>query len=146
MDRNATNLAELQKNKDQYCHDVEEFCAGINQRLGKNVLCVVPVGEASIALREKIVAGQAPGLKQQSELFNDDWRHPKLPLQILDSYCHFAVIYRRGPVGLPIPPELNRMKDVNAEEKDKLNRLLQQLAWDTVTHHPMTGLSAPPVH
>jgi hypothetical protein len=28
------------------------------------------------------------------------------------------------------------------EDKEKLNRLLQEIAWDTVSHHPMTGVQA----
>jgi hypothetical protein len=29
------------------------------------------------------------------------------------------------------------------EDKAKLNKLLQEIAWDTVTHHPLTGLMKP---
>lgn len=40
--------------------------------------------------------------------------------KLLSAYCHFSVVYRRTPVGLPIPP--------SAEIKDEaLNRLLQDL-------------------
>jgi hypothetical protein len=58
----------------------------------------------------------------------------------LVAYCHFAVIYRRTPVGLPIPLVLERAK--NPEWDAKLNRLLQELAWDAVTHHPLSGVKA----
>ncbi len=165
VNHNAADLAELRKNNDRYCHDIEEYCAGINKRLGKDVLFVVPVGNASIALREKIVAGQAPGLKKQWDLFRDNWGHPQVPLQVLDGYCHFAVIYRRSPVGLPVPEELAKYRRITTEtefrkpgwrpskeeleqaesltpeQTAQLNRLLQELAWDAVTHHPMTGLT-----
>ena len=58
---------------------------------------------AAVTLREKIVTGEAPGLKQQSDLFRDPWGHAQLPLQFLSSYCHYAVLYRNSPVGLPVP-------------------------------------------
>ena len=29
-----------------------------------------------------------------------------------------------------------------AEDREKLNRLLQELAWDAVTHHPLSGVKA----
>jgi hypothetical protein len=29
---------------------------------------------------------------------------------------------------------------ISQENKEKLNRLLQEIAWETVTHHPMTGV------
>jgi len=51
------------------------------------------------------------------------------------------VIYRKSPVGLPVPAVLTQSK-VPAQEREKLNRLLQELAWDAVTHHPLSGVSA----
>src|SRR5581483_11075579 len=98
VDHNATNLAELKKHNDDYCRDIENYCRSLNKELGKDVIFVVPVGEAATALREKIVAGEAPGLKVQWDLFRDTWGHAKAPLQLLSAYCHFAVIYRRNPV------------------------------------------------
>jgi len=138
VDHNATDVAELRKQQAHYDQDVEQYVRGINKRLGKDVLLVVPVGDAAVALREKIVAGKAPGLKAQWDLFSDNWGHPKVPLRVLDGYCHFAVIYRRSPVGLPAPKDLASDKDLI--EPDKLNRMLQELAWDAVTHHPLSGV------
>jgi hypothetical protein len=80
-----------------------------------------------IALREKIIAGQAPGLTQQEDLFTDELGHGKPPLQALVGYCNFAVIYRRSPVGLPVPVVLKRAK--LGDQEEKLNRLLQEMAW-----------------
>ena len=138
VDHNATKIEELRTQQSLYDHDVEDYVRGVNRRLGKDVVLIVPVGKAAVALREKIVADQAPGMKTQWDLFTDTWGHPQAPLRVLSAYCHFAVIYRRSPVGLSLPPDLARAH--NLDEKDKLNRLLQQLAWDAVTHHPMTGL------
>ena len=59
-------------------------------------------------------------------------------LQALAAYCHFAVIYRTSPVGLPLPAVLAKANNTAWDEK--LNRLLQELAWDAVTHHPLTGV------
>jgi hypothetical protein len=143
VDHNATNLAELKKHNDDYCRDIENYVRGLNKELGKDVVFVVPVGEASVALREKIVAGEAPGLKAQWDLFRDNWGHAKPPLQLLSGYCHFAVIYRRSPVGLPVPSLLAKDESIPEKDKEKLNRLLQELAWDAVRNHPMTGVSRP---
>ena len=140
VDHNATMIEELRKQQSLYDHDMEDFVRGVNGRLGKDVVLIVPVGQATVALREKIVAGQAPGLKAQWDLFRDTWGHPQPPLQVLSGYCHFAVVYRRSPVGLPLPPELANAEDLN--DKEGLNRLLQELAWDAVTHNPLSGVSA----
>ena len=98
---------------------------------------MVPVGQAVLALREKIIAGAAPGLKTQEDLFTDAIGHARPPLAALAAYCHFAVIYRRSPVGLPVPAVLAKWP-----EAEKLNRLLQELAWDAVRRHPLSGVKA----
>lgn len=139
VDHNAATIPELRKQNDLYRHDIEEHVRDINKRLNTTALCVVPVGEATIALREKIIEKQAPGLKVQWRLFADDWGHPTPPLRVLAAYCHFAVIYRRSPVGLPMPELFEQNRDfANA----KLNRLLQELAWSAVTQNPLTGVTA----
>lgn len=140
VDHDATDPAELRKQQSRYDQDVDDYVRRVNQQLGKDVIVTVPVGQAAVALREKIVAGQAPGLKKQWDLFRDTWGHPQPPLQVLSAYCHFAVIYRRSPVGLPVPSDFTK---ANRPEWDaKLNRLLQELAWDTVINHPMSGVTA----
>jgi hypothetical protein len=97
VDHNATDLAKLRDATLRYAKDIEDHVKGINQRLGKDAVLIVPVGMAAVALREKIIKGEAPGLKQQSDLFRDNWGHAQTPLQFLSSYCHFAVIYRKQP-------------------------------------------------
>ncbi|MBI5773151.1 MAG: hypothetical protein HZA89_05340 [Verrucomicrobia bacterium] len=141
VDHNATDLAELRKANARYEHDIEAHVREINQRLGKDALVVVPVGAASVALREKIVSMRVPGLKVQWRLFADDWGHATPPLKVLAAYCHFAVIYRRSPVGLPLPPELEQNREFAIPA---LNKLLQELAWDAVIRNPMTGVRANP--
>lgn len=143
VDHNATDLAMLRDATQRYAKDIEDHVKGINQRLGKDAVLIVPVGMAAVTLREKIIKGEAPGLKQQSELFRDNWGHANPPLQILSSYCHFAVIYRKSPVGLSLPLAFRTLKDMSDDDKTKLNTLLQQIAWDTVSVHPMSGVMKP---
>jgi hypothetical protein len=139
----AANMAELRKQYELYFTDVDNYVGAINKKLGKDAILIVPVGQAVLALREKIVAGQAPGLKTQAELFRDSWGHPTTTIEVLSAYCHFAVIYRRSPVGLPVPHELTQANPpIPAEDVGALNLLLQQLAWDAVIHHPMSGVRA----
>ena len=73
--------------------------------------------QAVIALREKIIAGKAPGLKSQEELFVDELGHGTAPLRVLVGYCNFAVMYRRSPIGLPAPAELKGAKLGDQEQK-----------------------------
>jgi hypothetical protein len=139
VDHNAPTAAELRKLHEPYFKSMDAHVRELNKKLDKEVLYVVPVGQAVIALREKIIDGKAPGLKMQSDLFTDAIGHARPPLQALVAYCHFAVIYRRTPVGLPMPAVLAKMKNPDGE---KLNRLLQELAWQAVTEHPLSGVKA----
>jgi hypothetical protein len=140
VDHNAPTTAELRKLHEPYFKSMDEHVRHLNQKLGKEVLFVVPVGQAVIALREQIIAGEASGLKQQEDLFSDAIGHARPPLQALVAYCHFAVIYRRSPVGLPMPAVLANAKNPHWDEK--LNRLLQETAWRAVTQHPLSGVVA----
>jgi hypothetical protein len=106
----------------------------LNKRHGKPVVFIVPVAQAVIALREKIAVGEASGLKTQDDLFSDSIGHARPPIELLNAYCHFAVVYRRSPVGL----EIKGAKD------QKLHRLLQELAWDAVTKEPLSGVTIAP--
>ena len=134
-DFNNSNLDELKKKYAAYTKVMDDYVTDLNKKLGKQVVFLVPDGAAEIALREKIVAGQAPGLTKQSQLFGDFWGHPQMPLRLLTAYCHYAVIYRRSPVGLPTPPS------IAWRHQDDQVHLLQQLAWDAVIHDPFSGVT-----
>ena len=140
VDHNATSVKELARQQAAYDLDLGEQIRRLNREAGKQAVLLVPVGQAAIALRERIVAGTAPGMKQQSDLFRDTWGHATQPLQVLSVYTHFAVIYRRSPVGLPMLHQLEGA-GLSAEDTEKLNTLLQELAWQAAVEHPLSGLT-----
>ena len=93
------------------------------------------VGDAVLRLRERVVAGDAPGITRQSELFTDPIGHAKAPVMALATYCNFACLYGRSPVGLDDGDrELDRTHP-------KLRSVLQEIAWDAVTSHPLSGVT-----
>ena len=139
VDHNAQTGTGLKEMHARYFQEMDALIGDINRKLGKQVVFVVPVGQAVIALREKIISGQAPGLKSQDDLFTDPLGHPKPALQVMIAYTHFAVIYRKNPAGLPIPSALAALK-LPDNEASALNHLLQELAWDAATHHPLSGV------
>lgn len=136
VNRNARTIEQIRTMHEAYFKTMDDHVRELNKQLGKTVLYVVPVGQAVVALREKIIKGEAPGLKQQNDLFKDEIGHPTVPMQWLNAYCHFAVIYRRSPVGLPCPDPMSKEPGGEA-----LNTLLQNLAWDAVKAHPLSGLN-----
>lgn len=138
VDHNAITIDELRQRHAVYFKEMDEFIQNLNKKLGKTVLYEVPAPQAVIALREKIVAGKAPGLNKQSDLFTDATGHGTPPLKTLVGYCNYAVLYRRSPVGMAVPAILKEAK--LGDQEVPLNRLLQELAWDAVTQHPLSGV------
>lgn len=131
-----TTMADLKAPHAAYFRMMEDHARALNAEIGKQTVFVVPDAAAAMALRERIIAGTAPGLERQSELFTDSWGHPTPPLQALAGYCWFSAIYRISPVGLPQPAVIAG----NPRWDDALNRLLQELAWTAVSKHPMAGV------
>lgn len=132
--RDETNLAKLRADQEKWRGQMEAQAKAINQKAGRDAVLIVPVGDAVVKLRELVAAGKAPGIAKQSELFTDTGGHGKGPILILTTYCNFACITGRSPVGLKVSE-----KDVS----DELNTLLQQIAWETVTAYPLSGVKAP---
>ncbi len=136
IDRDVITLAQLRAKHDPYFKQIEDHVKELNQRIPAAKITIVPSGEAVMALRDKVIKGEAPGIKTQNELFTDVLGHPGPQIRVLSAYCHYAVIYRRSPVGLPVVSQLAKLP-----EAEKLNRLLQEIAWKAVTGHPMSGVA-----
>jgi hypothetical protein len=122
--------------RELWLNAMEEQVRSLNASAGREAVHIVPVCDAVFALRERIVKGEVPGLSKQTDLFRDDIGHPREPLAALVTYCHFAAITGRSPVGLPVPAELQR-----SSHGAELNTVLQQLAWDAVTAYPFSGVT-----
>ena len=113
---------------------LEPQLRALNAKYRREIINAAPAGDAVLKLRELIIAGKVPGITKQSELFTDAGGHGKAPVVMLVSYCNFACIYRVSPVGLNDPqPELDKLNP-------DLKLLLQRVAWETVTAHPMSGV------
>lgn len=108
------------------------------RKFKRPVVLIVPAGEALLRLRERVAKGEVPGIAKQSELYLDASGHGGPPMGVLTAYCHFAVIYGRSPVGLPVPDTL---KAANlGENTAKVNRILQECAWESVASEPASGV------
>ena len=122
----------------QWKSQLEPQLLALNAKLGREVIHAAPAGDAVLKLRELIVAGKVPGITKQSEIFADAGGHGKMPVIALVTYVNFACIYRTSPVGLNDPqPELDKLSP-------DLKPLLQRIAWEAVTAHPMSGVKPGP--
>jgi enterochelin esterase-like enzyme len=119
----------------------EEQARKINEQYGRQVVFLVPTSQAQVALRTMIYNKEIPGLNRQAELFADNIGHPTPPLEALNAYLHFAVIYGCSPVGLPIPSVLKNARRPEWNDEG-FNRALQELAWKTVIDYPPSGVKA----
>jgi len=131
--RDSTDLQKLRADQEKWRGQIEAHAKTINDKTGRTAVFVVPAGDAVVKLRELIAAGKVPGLSKQSELFTDTIGHGKAPVLVLVSYCNYACITGRSPVGLKLEE-----KGISPE----LNALLQQIAWDTVSAYAMSGVKA----
>lgn len=138
VDHDAITGEELRKRHAEHFEKMDAHVRDLNKKLGRTVVYIAPAPQALIALREKIISGQAPGLKRQEDLFTDALGHGKAPLKAIVSYVDFATVYRRNPIGLPVPAILKEAK--LGDQEESLNRLLQELAWDAVVQHPLSGV------
>lgn len=121
-ERDARPLDKVRVANKRFRDMLEAQVNALNQKLGYDAVRIVPVGDAVLKLRELVAAGKAPGLTKQTDLFGDQIGHGKEPVLALATYCNFACIYRRSPVGLKdADPDLDKLSL-------ELKPLLQQLA------------------
>ena len=131
--RDDMKIEDLQVAVDEWRTKLEAQADDLNRQHGQRAVFIVPVGDAVVKLRAMIVAGEFPGITQQSKLFRDPIGHGQGHVMALASYCNFAAIYRTSPVGLKI------------EERsitDEQHTILQKLAWETVSKYPHAGIVA----
>jgi hypothetical protein len=138
VDHNAPTGESLRKLHEPYFKSIDEHVKELNKKYDTKAVRVAPVGQAVILLRQKILEGKAPGLKEQNDLFADEIGHAKAPQEVLVAYVYYALIYERSPAGLPLPTRLGNA----TAEREKLNALLQEIAWQAVTTHPQSGVKA----
>ncbi len=106
---------------------------------GRTIMTLVPSAQALVELRTRIAEKRIPGLERQEELFVDAV-HPSPPLEALNTYLHYAVLYGRSPVGLPVAAPLKAAG--RREWGEGFSRTLQEIAWETASRYAYSGLSA----
>ena len=129
-DYDQSKLADVQAVLDRERVKVEKIADEINKKHARQVMFLVPLGDATTKLRAMIVEGKFPGVTKQSAIFSDAMPHAGAIAAELAAYCNYAAIYRMSPVGLQIKdgvPEAQRV-------------ILQKLAWETVSKYPYAGV------
>lgn len=133
-DYDTSSIADVRARLAKNCLHTEKIVDRLNEKSGKRVVFLVPVGESTLRLREAIVAGGYPGLTRQSQIWSDAMPHAGPHVMALSGYCHFAAIYGISPVGL----KLARFQELTDEQ----HAILQRIAWDVVSKYPHAGIAA----
>ncbi len=130
--RDDAKVADLQAAIDEWRKKLEAQVDELNKQHGKTAVYIVPVGDAVVKLRSLVIDGRYPGITKQSELFTDPIGHGGPHIQALASYCNYAAIYRSCPVGLKMTvPGID----------DAQHKILQRIAWETVSAYPHAGIA-----
>ena len=130
-DYDNSKIADVKAVIDRERAKVEKIADELNKKHGRQVVFLVPLGDATTKLRAMIVEGKFPGVTKQSVIFADAMPHPGPIAAELAAYCNYAAIYHTSPVGLQI-------KDGVPEEQ---RVILQKLAWETVSKYPYAGVA-----
>lgn len=133
-ERDTKTIADLRPAQVLFATAIELQAAAINAKYDRPVVAVSPVGYAVLKLREAVIEGKAPGIKKQSELYRDLLGHGQPPILALCTYVNYATIYGRSPVGL------KPFDTFGGAVSPELHKLLQQIAWDTVSTYAPSGV------
>jgi hypothetical protein len=135
---------------------LEKLTDQINEKHGRQVMVISPVEEAVCKLIEMVAAGQFPGVTDPSELwFEGNMWVPGSHIRALFGYCNVATLHGISPVGLnpdfsgitwgggkskaTDPKSFAELAPITEEQR----RILQQIAWDTVSNYSYAGVKKP---
>ena len=133
---------------------LEKLADQINTKHGRKVMVISPVEEAVCKVIEMVDAGKFPGITDPVELWVDgDMWKPGSHLRTLFAYTNLATMYGVSPVGLnpdfstlkwgggkSAPTDPKSFADL-APITDEQRKILQQVAWETVSKYRHAGVS-----
>jgi hypothetical protein len=111
----------------------EAFRAYVDEHVAGKSVRVVPGGPALVALKAAIERGEVPGIRSFFDEHFDDDLHLSTKGQYLIGLVFYACLYGQSPVGR-VTTERTGLSDAQA-------RIYQQIAWDTVSRYPFSGVS-----
>jgi hypothetical protein len=106
-----------------------------SNRLNKTVL-MVPVGEAIYNLNQKVKAGRVPGFTSIAQLYADGIHFNDTGAYLVGC-VYYSTLFKENPIGLPSAP-------YNLAAAAPIVGIIQTTAWETVAHHPYSGVVPEP--
>ena len=129
--------------------ELEKLVDAINEKQGRMVVLISPVGEATIKLVEMVADGKFPGITDPADLWTEFNMHSNRHVLALTAYCNVATMYGVSPVGLKPDyskvtyggggkgPGIQSMEGITDEQR----AILQTIAWETVSKYRHAGFA-----
>jgi hypothetical protein len=131
----------------------DEALAGLRKAYPDLSIGLIPGGRGLAALHDAIARGEVPGWTSVEQDAFDDDIHLNPYGKYFVACLHYAAIFGRSPVGLPIAVAdrggasywnvPNWQKKTYAPPSPELAAKLQALAWDVAQRHAPTAAAAP---
>jgi hypothetical protein len=130
-------------------NQLEKLVDAINERHGRKVVLISPVGDATIKLVEMVAAGKFPGITDPADLWTEFNMHSNRHVLALTAYCNVATMYGVSPVGLKPDfskvtyggggkgPGIQSMEGITDEQQ----AILQNIAGETVSKYRHAGIA-----
>jgi hypothetical protein len=135
-ERDERPVSEIRERTAKHMEEIRAQLRATNQRVGREVCALVPVGNAVVRLREMIAEGTLPGFEKPSQLFHDDIGHGKAPIAQLMNFMYYIALFRKEPRELP-GLGTNGWRKEDGSPDPALGAILKQIAWDTMREEPM---------
>lgn len=94
---------------------------------------MIPVGEVLYQLNELAMNGQLPEIASSFDFYEDDI-HLNDTGSYITALTHYATIYFRSPVGLPVPSGFGSISS-------QLVSIIQQVVWDVVSNYRYSAIA-----
>jgi hypothetical protein len=99
---------------------------------GNKPVGIIPADQALLALEATIKAGRMPGVSEFGQFTFSDGLHLTPAGAYLVSLTHYACVFGESPVG--------KVTWATSHLSPEQARVLQELAWSTVTSDPDSGV------
>jgi len=106
-----------------------------SNQLNKTIL-MVPVGDTIYNLNQKIKASQVPGFNSITQLYSDGIHFNDTGAYLVGC-VYYSTMFKETPIGLPASP-------YGLSEGIPIVGIIQTTAWETVLHHPYSGVVPEP--
>jgi len=96
-ERDQQPVSGIRERTAKHMDDIRAQLRSINQRAGREICLLVPVGAGVVKMRERLAEGKLPGFEKPSQLFSDDVGHAHPAVLHLCAYMYHAAVFHRDP-------------------------------------------------